>query len=150
MSQVHVRFCILRFASSSAARTSTYDMTAIDEAQDEHFGWIGFRGKGQAVETPCRAGVCAVKIAQESGTISCAGGPVNHSLFMATEIRILDLLDSWRHLPAYQLERRADVFFAFYLPRFLANKFGTPVSDLLIPEFPLHHRTIWPAVQRNT
>jgi len=68
---------------------------------------------------------------------------------LAIESRILDLLDSWRDLPAYQLERRADIFFAAYLPRFLANKFCTPISELLIPEFPLHHRTIRPDVERK-
>jgi len=26
-------------------------------------------------------------------------------------------LDCWRHLPAYQLERRADIFFSAYLSR---------------------------------
>ena len=30
--------------------------------------------------------------------------------------RIFDLLDGWRHLPAYQLERRADIFFGLFLP----------------------------------
>ena len=69
---------------------------------------------------------------------------------MPIESRILDLLDSWRDLPAYQLERRADIFFAAYLPRFLSNKFRTPVSERLIPEFPLHHRTIRPHVERRT
>ena len=49
---------------------------------------------------------------------------------------VLNLLDRWRHLPAYQLERRADVLFALFLPEVLKERFGT--SDLcLIPEFPI-------------
>jgi len=37
---------------------------------------------------------------------------------MTTETLIdelFDKLDEWRSLPAYQLERRADIFFAIYL-----------------------------------
>lgn len=48
-------------------------------------------------------------------------------------------LDSWRHLPAYQLERRADVFFALYLPEVLAELVGHPIDPTLIPELPLKH-----------
>ena len=44
--------------------------------------------------------------------------------------RVFDLLDRWRHLPTYQLERRADIFFALFLPEVLK-------ADLLIPEFPI-------------
>jgi hypothetical protein len=29
--------------------------------------------------------------------------------------RLFDLLDDWRRLPAYQLERRADIFFALHM-----------------------------------
>ena len=47
--------------------------------------------------------------------------------------RVFDLLDSWRHLPTYQLERRADIFFALFLPEVLK-------ADLLIPEFPIKSR----------
>ena len=50
--------------------------------------------------------------------------------------RVLALLDKWRHLPAYQLERRVDVIFALFLPEVLEKRFGT--SNLrLIPEFPI-------------
>lgn len=49
---------------------------------------------------------------------------------------VLSLLDRWRHLPAYQLERRADVLFALFLPEILEKRFCT--SNLyLIPEFPI-------------
>ena len=33
--------------------------------------------------------------------------------------RVFKLLDNWRHLPDYQLERRADIFFALFLPEVL-------------------------------
>ena len=49
---------------------------------------------------------------------------------------VLCLLDRWRHLPAYQLERRADILFALFLPEVLEKRFG--ISNLcLIPEFPI-------------
>jgi hypothetical protein len=49
---------------------------------------------------------------------------------------LFNLLDNWRHLPNYQLERRADIFFAMYLPHVLKHKLGFTVSHI-IPEFPL-------------
>ncbi len=48
-----------------------------------------------------------------------------------------ELLDRWRHLPAYQLERRADIFFALFLPEVLGKHFGIKVNPLLVPEFPI-------------
>ena len=50
-------------------------------------------------------------------------------------------LDEWRHLPSYQLERRADIFFSLYLKEVLEEKFaerlkGICLNDVLIPEFP--------------
>ena len=64
--------------------------------------------------------------------------------------RIFDLLDHWRHLPDYQLERRADVFFAAYLPQFLAHRWGMASAVQVIPEFPLRLGTLYPAAgQRN-
>lgn len=50
-------------------------------------------------------------------------------------------MDTWRHLPAYQLERRADIFFSVYLPEVLAVKFHTEIVGI-IPEFPVHIGTI--------
>ena len=48
------------------------------------------------------------------------------------------LLDKWRHLPNYQLERRADAFFALFLPEVLKKKCGIKIKQqLLIPEFPI-------------
>jgi len=57
--------------------------------------------------------------------------------------RIFDNLDSWRHLPSYQLERRADAFFSAYLPDILELRFGSKPAHL-IPEFPIHIPTIHP------
>lgn len=50
---------------------------------------------------------------------------------------IFRLLDEWRHLPAYQLERRADIFFAVYLRDVLAEFVGHAIHEVVIPELPL-------------
>ena len=55
---------------------------------------------------------------------------------------VFDLLDRWRHLPAYQLERRADVIFGLFLPEVLNRHLHLQQRDIeidprLIPEFPL-------------
>ena len=61
--------------------------------------------------------------------------------------RALETLDEWRHLPAYQLERRVDVFFGLLLPRIVEAVFGGN-SELepmtVIPEFPLRKGLIDP------
>ena len=49
---------------------------------------------------------------------------------------VFDLLDSSRHLPAYQLERLAGVFFALFLPEVLERE-ALQVRRPLIPEFPI-------------
>ncbi len=56
---------------------------------------------------------------------------------------VFDLLDRWRHLPAYQLERRADVYFALYLPEVLEAATGTPIDPRLVPELPIKRDLIW-------
>lgn len=53
--------------------------------------------------------------------------------------RLFQRLDDWRHLPAYQLERRADIFFSMYLSDVLHAQTGAPHRDP-IPEFPLKRR----------
>ena len=68
---------------------------------------------------------------------------------MHATARILDLLDQWRHLPDYQLERRADIFFATYLVDFLADREGVEVEPFLVPEFPVHIGTIYPHIPIN-
>ena len=53
--------------------------------------------------------------------------------------RILNQVDEWRHLPAYQLERRVDVLFGMMLPTVIGVKFEVNPEDCrVIPEFPLH------------
>ena len=46
------------------------------------------------------------------------------------------LLNRWRHLPGYQLERRTDVLFALFLPEVLKYS-GIEIKYPLIPEFPI-------------
>lgn len=55
--------------------------------------------------------------------------------------RLFGLMDSWRHLPAYRLEPRADIFFALYLPALVTEKLGLDVRAVL-PEFPLRKGTL--------
>lgn len=52
-------------------------------------------------------------------------------------------LDQWRHLPAYRLEPRADVFFAAFLPELLHAKLGHYVREPIIPEFPLRRGLLY-------
>jgi len=56
--------------------------------------------------------------------------------------QLFDRMDSWRHLPDHQLERRVDLLFSLYLPAVLESRFGLPVRAELIPEFPMRHGTI--------
>ena len=51
---------------------------------------------------------------------------------------LFDLLTDWRQLPAYQLERRADIFFALYLEDLLTycGYFAEGDRLTVIPEFP--------------
>lgn len=51
--------------------------------------------------------------------------------------KVFDTLDRWRHLPAYQLERRVDIFFAMYLPHVLKVYLNVEIKKYLIPEFPI-------------
>lgn len=62
---------------------------------------------------------------------------------------IFGRLDAWRHLPAYQLERRADIFFAIYLRQVVTAFTGVPLSDTIIPELPIKRDLIWPDTPGN-
>ncbi len=64
-----------------------------------------------------------------------------------TASSVFDLMDRWRHLPNYQLERRADLFFALYLPEVLEQQLGTGFRASVIPEFPLRIGTIYPHIE---
>jgi hypothetical protein len=46
-------------------------------------------------------------------------------------------LDRWRHLPAYQLERRADIFFSAYLKGVIEEATNVPLEDEILPELPI-------------
>ena len=46
-------------------------------------------------------------------------------------------LDRWRHLPNYQLERRADVSFSINLKDVAEEFTGAGLEDEIIPELPL-------------
>lgn len=50
--------------------------------------------------------------------------------------KLFNYLDEFRQLPAYQLERRADIFFALYLKEILQVKLKI-IIDSFIPELPL-------------
>ncbi len=52
---------------------------------------------------------------------------------------LFDRLDAWRHFPAYQLERRADIFFALYLREVIEGELGVEVAEPVIPEVPIKH-----------
>ncbi len=58
--------------------------------------------------------------------------------------QLFNNLDTWRHLPNYQLERRADIFFSLYLAEVLhEQKFLELVGELsIIPEFPCRIGTV--------
>jgi len=59
---------------------------------------------------------------------------------------LFDRMDAWRHLPNYQLERRADLFFSLYLPEVLETKLGFALHEQLVPEFPVRIGTIYPQI----
>ena len=58
-----------------------------------------------------------------------------------TIAHLFDLLDRWRHLPAYQLERRADIFFALFVPEVLGKHLKVDINPILVPEFPIKKET---------
>ena len=59
---------------------------------------------------------------------------------------LFDRMDEWRHLPSYQLERRADLFFSLYLAEVLEAKLGFPIREQIVPEFPVRIGTIYPDI----
>jgi len=54
---------------------------------------------------------------------------------------LFELLDKWRKLPNYQLERRADIFFALYLKEILKKKYNKEIG-IIIPEFPVRTNSL--------
>ena len=63
--------------------------------------------------------------------------------------KIFDLLDDWRNIPNYQLERRADIFFSIYLHDVIEKKTKIPIHPILIPEFPINIKTLFPEINTN-
>lgn len=61
---------------------------------------------------------------------------------------LFDKLDHWRNFPAYQLERRADIFFAVYLKELIQYQLKLKVIKVL-PEFPLRVGDIYPDLDDN-
>lgn len=57
--------------------------------------------------------------------------------------QLFDRLDHWRTFPTYQLERRADIFFALYLPQILEEVYEFH-SDKILPEFPVRYGDVHP------
>ncbi len=62
--------------------------------------------------------------------------------------KIFDLLDKWRLYPAYQLERRVDIFIAAILPKLIEHKYQKEVFGIL-PEFPLRVSDVKPEIKSN-
>lgn len=55
---------------------------------------------------------------------------------------LFDLMDKWRYFPAYQLERRSDIFFAIYLKTLISEQYKFQI-DTIIPEFPVRVGTVY-------
>lgn len=62
---------------------------------------------------------------------------------------MFNLLDKWRHYPNYQLERRADIFFAIYLRALLETQVKVPLDEIIIPELPVKRDLILPECPTN-
>lgn len=51
---------------------------------------------------------------------------------------VFERLDEWRHFPKYELERRVDIFFSFYIKKIIELKTNNKnLVDIIIPEFPV-------------
>ena len=50
---------------------------------------------------------------------------------------VFNILDCWRHLPAFRLELQVAPFFALFLRDVMSWKFGVQMHPIVIPEFPL-------------
>jgi adenylylsulfate kinase len=51
--------------------------------------------------------------------------------------QVFQNLDDWRHLPNYQLERRADAFFSVYIRELVERHVKEPLKRTVIPELPI-------------
>lgn len=66
-----------------------------------------------------------------------------------TVSQILNLLNDWRHLPAYSLETRVAPFFAVFMRDILKTHFGLGFHEILIPEFPLRIGSLYNKEERE-
>jgi hypothetical protein len=69
--------------------------------------------------------------------------PRSHGVLDPLEV-VFRHLDQWRHLPNYQLERRADIFFSVYMKAVVQEFAGVELEDEILPELPLKRDLIWP------
>ncbi len=63
--------------------------------------------------------------------------------------QFFDRMDTWRHFPNYQLERRADLVFSLYLQQVLSSKTATDILEVFIPEFPVRIGSIYPEIHTD-
>lgn len=65
---------------------------------------------------------------------------------------LFDLLDKWRHFPAFPLEARSEVLFALFLSTVLENceSVGVKVKPHIIPQFPLRQNRLDPRTHKWT
>jgi hypothetical protein len=63
---------------------------------------------------------------------------------------LFDKIYEWRHLPNYQLELRADLFFARYLPEVPEAKLGIPIFKNWLPNFQLELDPSFPTTQSTS
>ncbi|MEM1416578.1 MAG: hypothetical protein AAGH15_16825 [Myxococcota bacterium] len=77
-------------------------------------------------------------------TVSYASAEADMNSESRPLTRLFANLDRWRHLPAYQLERRADVFFSLYLTGLLREVTGVALSDIILPELPIKRDIAFP------
>lgn len=61
---------------------------------------------------------------------------------------IFERLSDWKRLPNYQLERRLDIFISMYVKELLEEKLW-PLSDVIIPEFPISRKTLGETIGIN-
>ena len=59
-----------------------------------------------------------------------------------TVSHVFELLNRWRHLPAFSLEPLVAPFFAIFLRDVLRKKFCNEIHETVIPEFPLRKGTL--------
>lgn len=98
---------------------------AVERARDESEGYLA---NVRATLMPTRGDGVAAERLPVDGPRNAATTPLD---------RVFQHLDAWRHLPSYQLERRADVFFSVYLRDVVEQFTGLALEEEMIPELPI-------------